>query len=69
MLKDKRKTHIQVVKAMQEEFFEKGFEKTSMRHISKKCGLTASGLYRHFSCKEDMFDAFMVPLVTKIQLD
>ena len=66
MPRDKRESHIQVVKAMQEEFLEKGFEKASMRSIAQKCGLSVAGLYRHFSSKEDMFDAFVKPLVNQV---
>lgn len=66
MPRDKSESHIQVVKAMQEEFLEKGFEKASMRSIAQKSGLSVAGLYRHFSSKEDMFDAFVNPLVNQV---
>lgn len=66
MPRDKSESHIQVVKAMQEEFLEKGFEKASMRSIAQKCGLSVAGLYRHFASKEDMFEAFAKPLVDQV---
>ena len=40
---------------MTEEFLIWGYEKASLTRISAKVGITAAGLYRHFSSKEDMF--------------
>lgn len=35
---------------------EEGFEKLSLRNISKQCGVSHNAVYRHFSSKEQMID-------------
>lgn len=55
MPRDKTVTNAKIVQAMTEEFLTWGYEKASLTRISAKVGITAAGLYRHFSSKEDMF--------------
>ena len=43
-----------------------GFEKSSMRGISKRCGITAAGIYRHCVDKEDLFHQIVFPAVERI---
>lgn len=68
MPRDKSVTHIKVLEAAREEFMESGYEKASMRSIAGRCGMTAAGLYRHCSDKEDLFDQLAAPAVKRIEV-
>lgn len=48
-----------------EEFLEKGFEKTSMRTISKNAGVTTGALYARFPNKDALFGALVEPVISK----
>ena len=52
-----------ILKAAREEFMEKGFIDASMRSIAGTVGITATALYRHFSNKEEMYEAIVAPAV------
>lgn len=65
MPKDKTETYQKILPAAAKEFLEKGFEKATMRDIAAAAGITAAGLYRHFSNKEDMFAALVDPVLAK----
>ena len=52
-----------ILKAAREEFMEKGFIDASMRSIAGTVGITATALYRHFSNKEEMYEAVVAPAV------
>lgn len=54
VLKDSVKTSI--IESAKSSFIEKGFEKTSMKEIATKAGISKSNLYNYFSSKEDIFD-------------
>ena len=45
---------------------ELGFDKSSMRSISRRCGMTAAGIYRHCIDKEDLFNQIVFPAVARI---
>ena len=47
--------------AAQKEFLTYGFTDASMRHIAELAGMSASGLYKHFDSKEEMFSALVEP--------
>jgi len=59
--RDKNASRARIIPAAKSEFLEKGFEKTSMRAIASKAGMTSAGLYRHFTSKEEMFAALVQP--------
>lgn len=61
MPRDKTDTHKRIVTSAKREFLEQGFEKASMRNIAAQAGITAGGLYKHFSTKEAMFEALVEP--------
>ncbi|MCR5301504.1 MAG: TetR/AcrR family transcriptional regulator [Lachnospiraceae bacterium] len=61
MPRDKSVNHIKIMSAAREEFMEKGFEKASMRGIASRCGMTAAGIYRHCTDKEDLFHQIVAP--------
>ncbi len=61
MPKDKSENHEKIINAAYEEFMEYGFADASMRRIASAAGMSASGLYKHFPSKEDMFAALVEP--------
>lgn len=63
MPRDKTENHGKIVDAAFEEFTKYGFEDASMRRIAAACGMSASGLYKHFPSKEDMFSSLVEPAI------
>ena len=61
MPKDKTENHEKIVAAAFAEFRKYGFEDASMRRIADACGMSASGLYKHFPSKEEMFSSLVKP--------
>ncbi|MCR5120761.1 MAG: TetR/AcrR family transcriptional regulator [Lachnospiraceae bacterium] len=58
---DKTESHEKIVAAAKKEFLTYGFTDASMRHIAEAAGMSASGLYKHFTSKEEMFSALVEP--------
>ncbi|MCR5511634.1 MAG: TetR/AcrR family transcriptional regulator [Lachnospiraceae bacterium] len=58
---DKTANHEKIVAAAKKEFLTYGFIDASMRHIAEEAGMSASGLYKHFASKEEMFSALVEP--------
>ena len=58
---DKTANHEKIVAAAKKEFLTYGFTDSSMRHIAEEAGMSASGLYKHFASKEEMFSALVEP--------
>ncbi|MCR5323970.1 MAG: TetR/AcrR family transcriptional regulator [Lachnospiraceae bacterium] len=58
---DKTESHEKIVAAAKKEFLTYGFMDASMRHIAETAGMSASGLYKHFASKEEMFSALVEP--------
>lgn len=69
MAKDKSDSYNKIILAAKKEFMEKGFEKASMRTIASSAGMSAAGIYRHFSDKEAMFQALLKPLFEQFELE
>ncbi|MCR4792988.1 MAG: TetR/AcrR family transcriptional regulator [Lachnospiraceae bacterium] len=63
MPRDKTINHEKIIDAACKEFLEYGFQDASMRRIASECGMSASGLYKHFESKEDMFAALVDPAI------
>ncbi|MBQ8966933.1 TetR/AcrR family transcriptional regulator [Ruminococcus sp.] len=63
MPRDKTESHERIIAAAKEEFLTCGFENASMRRIAANAAITASGLYKHFPCKEDMFAHLVRPVL------
>ena len=61
MTRDKTLHHGNIIEAATEEFLKYGFKDASMRRIASAAGMSASGLYKHFASKEDMFCALVEP--------
>ena len=66
MPRDKTVNHVKVMAAARNEFMEVGFDKSSIRRIAERCGMTAAGIYRHCIDKEDLFDQIVSPAVERI---
>ena len=66
MPRDKTANHIKIIAAAKAEFMEMGFDKSSMRSIAERCGMTAAGIYRHCVDKADLFDQIVTPAVDRI---
>lgn len=49
----------QIIKAARELYGEKGIERTSVKDITERAGITRSLFYHYFSCKEDVTDALL----------
>ena len=58
---DKTANHEKIIAAAKKEFLTYGFTDASMRHIAEEAGMSASGLYKHFAGKEEMFSALVEP--------
>ena len=58
---DKTANHEKIVAAAKKEFLTFGFTDASMRRIAAAAGMSASGLYKHFASKEEMFSALVDP--------
>lgn len=63
MVRDKKTHHDLILKAAYEEFRTYGFVDASMRRIASAAGMSASGLYKHFVSKEEMFSALVDPAI------
>ena len=66
MPRDKTANHIKIMAAAKAEFMAAGFDKSSMRSIAERCGMTAAGIYRHCRDKEDLFDQIVSPAAERI---
>ncbi len=58
---DKTANHEKIIAAAKKEFMTYGFTDASMRRIAQGAGMSASGLYKHFASKEEMFSALVNP--------
>lgn len=52
--KQKEETIADILRVSKELFHEKGYEKTTISNIAKKCGLSKGALYHHFKSKQDV---------------
>ena len=68
MPRDKTANHIKIIAAAKAEFMEMSFDKSSMRSIAERCGMTAAGIYRHCVDKADLFDQIVAPAVDRINV-
>lgn len=63
MPRDKSERRKRIVSAAKAEFLSYGFENASLRRIASNADITVSGLYKHFSSKEDMFAGLIQPML------
>lgn len=64
MPKDKTATHEKLIPIVRDEFLTYGYEKASVNRIAKTAGMSAAGLYRHYTDKEDMFTSLVEETVS-----
>lgn len=64
ILKDDRRALI--VNAAINDFYEYGYQKTSMRHIAKNANMTVGNVYRYFKNKDDLINYIIEPVLRKI---
>lgn len=61
MVRDKEQHRAGIIEAATAEFLKYGFKDASMRRIASAAGMSASGLYKHFAGKEEMFSVLVQP--------
>ncbi|MBR7019574.1 MAG: TetR/AcrR family transcriptional regulator [Lachnospiraceae bacterium] len=62
MPRKKSINHEKIVEAAKKEFGRYSFKEASMRNIAAEAGMSASGLYKHFPSKEEMFANLVEPV-------
>lgn len=63
MPRDKTGNHEKIINAAFMEFLDHGYQDASMRRIAAACGMSVSGLYKHFPSKEEMFAGLVDPVI------
>lgn len=63
MPRDKTQSHNRIIEAAKNEFLTYGYTDASLRRIASNAGIQVSGLYKHFSNKEEMFASLVEPVV------
>lgn len=58
---DDRGTYDRIMSSAAEEFLAKGFQKSSLRNIVKRAGVTTGAFYGYFASKEELFSALAAP--------
>lgn len=55
-----------ILSAALDEFYEKGYRRSSMRNIAKNAGMTVGNLYRYFKNKDEIFMVLVQPVAKAI---
>jgi AcrR family transcriptional regulator len=55
-------TRDRILQAALDLFIERGYERTSLREIAERVGVTKAALYYHFSSKEEILRTLMAPI-------
>ena len=56
----------QILASALELFRKQGYDRTSLREISERLGISKSGLYHHFEAKDDLIASLVGPLLDRI---
>jgi AcrR family transcriptional regulator len=56
----------QILASALELFRKQGYDRTSLREISERLGISKSGLYHHFGAKDDLISSLVSPLLERI---
>lgn len=59
----KEEVRHKIIAAAKDSFLQCGYDKTSMRSIASKAGITAGNMYRYFGGKEDLFNVVVSPVI------
>jgi len=54
-----------LLRSAKEEFLRCGYDKASLRNICKRANVTTGAIYNHFSCKEELFEALVKPMLSE----
>ncbi|WP_226582086.1 TetR family transcriptional regulator [Halobacillus litoralis] len=54
-----RQRRADLLKAAVAVFMERGYERTTMKHVMEAAGVSRGGLYQYFANKEDLFEAVL----------
>jgi AcrR family transcriptional regulator len=60
-------TRQRILTAAQELFIDRGYAGTSVRDITERVGVTKASAYYHFSSKEEILHALVVPLIEALE--
>ena len=60
-------THQRILESGKKMFLENGFERTNLRDLCARAGITTGSFYRHFESKEDLFSFFVNPAVEEMK--
>lgn len=56
-------THLKIIESGKYYFLKNGYERTNLRELCSRAGVTTGSFYRHFSSKEELFEAIVDPAV------
>lgn len=56
-----------ILESAREEFLDKGFEKSSLRLICKKAGVTTGAFYRRYKDKNELFKVIVAPVILQVE--
>ncbi|MCA0172618.1 helix-turn-helix domain-containing protein [Bacillus sp. RAR_GA_16] len=51
------KRRASIIEAAKQVFIEKGYERTTMKHVMEQAKVSRGGLYQYFLNKEDLYEA------------
>ena len=66
MSRDLQLTHENLLNSAKRCFLENGYERTNLREICARAGVTNGAFYRHFDDKESLFGALVEPVVQEV---
>ncbi len=64
VLKDEQR--IKILESAKMEFLQNGIPSSTMRLIAKNAGTTVGNLYRYYKNKQEIVDAILMPVITKL---
>lgn len=64
--RDPRSTRTRIQNVALELFAEQGYDKTSLRELSERLGMTKSSLYYYFKSKDDIVQSLVDDLLTAV---
>lgn len=62
----KEEIRLNILSSAKELFYEKGYNKASIRDIARRSGITVGNVYRYFQNKESVLEGIVLPVYTKI---
>lgn len=56
-----------ILECAREEFLNCGYKKASLKKICQNAGVTTGAFYKRFSCKEELFQAIIIPTLSEFE--